>query len=71
MEEEKNVALWRLYYHLIWATKERQALIIAAIEPKLYGYKRMGKAHALVASFMQLEELRIIFTASLPFPQNF
>jgi putative transposase len=30
--------LWRLYYHLIWATKERQPFITAEIESELYGY---------------------------------
>ena len=40
------MALWRLYYHLVWATKERQPLIRAEIEPVLYGYI-IGKADAL------------------------
>lgn len=40
------MALWRLYYHLIWATKERQPLINLDIEAKLYGYI-IGKADSL------------------------
>ncbi len=32
------MALWRLYYHLIWATHERIPLITAEIENHLYGY---------------------------------
>ena len=32
------MALWRLYYHLVWATKERQPLITRKREEKLYGY---------------------------------
>jgi putative transposase len=32
------MALWRLYYHLVWATKERQPLITSEREAKLYGY---------------------------------
>ena len=40
------MALWRLYYHLVWATKERLPLITSDIEPQLYGYI-IGKAHAL------------------------
>jgi REP element-mobilizing transposase RayT len=40
------MALWRLYYHFVWATKERHPLITADIEPVLYGYI-IGKAHAL------------------------
>lgn len=40
------MALWRLYYHLVWSTKERHPLITPDIEPVLYGYI-IGKAHAL------------------------
>jgi putative transposase len=32
------MALWRLYYHLVWATKERQPLITREIEGELYSY---------------------------------
>lgn len=32
------MALWRLYYHIVWATKERQPLIIPEREPSLYNY---------------------------------
>jgi len=42
------MALWRLYYHFVWATKERQPLISPAIQPIVYGYI-IGKAHALGA----------------------
>ena len=40
------MSLWRLYYHLTWATGERYPVITSDIEPKLYGYI-IGKAHAL------------------------
>ena len=40
------MALWRLYYHLIWATKARHPLITPDIDLVLYGYI-IGKAHAL------------------------
>mgnify|MGYP001588875424 CR=1 FL=1 len=40
------MAFWRLYYHLIWATKERHPLIPSEIEPMIYGYI-IGKTHAL------------------------
>jgi REP element-mobilizing transposase RayT len=40
------MALWRLYYHLVWATKERQALITPDKESKLYSYI-IGKADTL------------------------
>ena len=32
------MALWRLYYHLVWATKERQSLINNQREARLYPY---------------------------------
>ena len=38
--------LWRLYYHLVWGTKERQPLISSAKEAKLYPYI-IGKADNL------------------------
>lgn len=40
------MALWRTYYHLIWATKDRQPLITATREKKLYNYI-IGKADYL------------------------
>lgn len=38
--------LWRLYYHLVWSTKERYPYITPDIESTLYGYI-VGKANAL------------------------
>jgi len=32
------MAYWRLYYHLVWATKERLPLITSEREAKLYPY---------------------------------
>ena len=40
------MALWRLYYHLVWATKERQPLINSDREDELYRYI-IAKADAL------------------------
>jgi putative transposase len=40
------MALWRLYYHIVWATKQRQLLISSDIEDKLYAYL-IGKANSL------------------------
>jgi len=37
---------WRLFYHIIWATKDRRPLIDPAWEADLHGYMR-GKATAL------------------------
>ncbi|MBA3947598.1 MAG: IS200/IS605 family transposase [Herpetosiphonaceae bacterium] len=32
------MALWRLYYHVIWATRERQAMILPHLQDPLYSY---------------------------------
>ena len=40
------MAFWRLFYHLIWATKEREPLITSNLEAELYGYLT-GKADFL------------------------
>ncbi|MEZ2227323.1 IS200/IS605 family transposase [Microcoleus sp.] len=40
------MAMWRLYYHLVWATKERQPLIHPQRETELYNYI-IGKADTL------------------------
>jgi len=29
---------WRTYYHLVWATKNREPLITEQVEPRLYAY---------------------------------
>jgi putative transposase len=42
------VAFWRLFYHIVWATKEREPLITQELEAELYGYLR-GKADSLGA----------------------
>jgi len=31
-------SFWRTYYHIVWATKNREALITPEIEPRLYAY---------------------------------
>ncbi|QLE54906.1 IS200/IS605 family transposase [Nostoc sp. TCL26-01] len=40
------MTLWRLYYHLVWTTKNRQPLITSNKEQQLYNYI-LGKAQAL------------------------
>jgi putative transposase len=40
------MALWRLYYHLVWATKNREALISLDQESNLYNYI-IGKSDTL------------------------
>jgi putative transposase len=41
-----NMALWRLYYHLVWGTKNRQPLIDDKREARLYRYI-VSKANSL------------------------
>lgn len=31
---------WRLYYHIIWGTKNRQPLLLPEVEPIIYGFIR-------------------------------
>jgi putative transposase len=40
------MALWRLFYHIVWATRDREPLINPAVEMTVYGYI-IGKANAL------------------------
>lgn len=40
------MSFWRLYYHLVWATKNREPLIQPNMEARLYGYL-VGKAAEL------------------------
>ncbi len=40
------MSLWRLYYHIVWATKSRQALILPEQECNLYDYI-IGKSDSL------------------------
>jgi putative transposase len=42
----RPMALWKLYYHLVWATKYRAPLIHRSWEADLYGYM-IGKADRL------------------------
>ena len=32
------MSFWRLYYHLVWSTKNREPLITSEIEKRLYAY---------------------------------
>jgi len=36
--KEKFMSFWRLYYHLVWATKDREPLIRVEMESRLYTY---------------------------------
>jgi REP element-mobilizing transposase RayT len=61
------MALWRLYYHLVWATKERQPLITREREGKLYGYI-ISKADELGTIIHAIDgiENHIHLVASIP-----
>ena len=32
------MSFWRLYYHLVWSTKNREPLIQPKVEPRLFAY---------------------------------
>ena len=61
------MALWRLYYHLVWATKERQSLINNQREARLYPYI-VSKADSLNCIIHALDgtENHIHVIASIP-----
>ena len=61
------MALWRLYYHLVWATKERQTLIDDKRETRLYPYI-VSKANALNCIIHSINgtENHIHLIASIP-----
>jgi len=61
------MTLWRLYYHLIWSTKERLPLITSEIEPILYGYI-IGKAmwHGGIIHAIGGIETHVHVIASIP-----
>ena len=40
------MSLWQLYYHIVWATKQRLPLIIPSKESELHNYM-IGKSDAL------------------------
>lgn len=61
------MALWRLYYHLVWATKERKSLIDLQREARLYPYI-VSKADSLNCIIHALNgtENHIHVIASIP-----
>ena len=61
------MALWRLYYHLVWATKERHSLITNDIEAKIYSYI-ISKADELetIIHVINGTENHIHIVASIP-----
>ena len=61
------MALWRLYYHLVWATKERQSLITKELEPRLYGYiiSKAGELDTIIHAINGIEN-HVHLVASIP-----
>lgn len=58
---------WRLFYHLVWATKNREPILAPQIEPIIYGYLRR-KAIGLGATVFALNGDRdhVHMVASIP-----
>jgi putative transposase len=58
---------WRLYYHLVWATKERMPFITTGIEAELHS-SLIGKASALGAIVHAINSVddHIHMIASIP-----
>ena len=44
---------WQLFYHIVWATKERMPLLTPEVEPTIHGFLR-GKASGLGATVFAL-----------------
>ena len=44
---------WELFYHVVWCTRNREPLLVAEVEPAIYGYLR-AKAHELGATVYAL-----------------
>ena len=61
------MSYWRLYYHLVWATKQRLPLIKPELEAKLHGYI-IGKADYLgcITHAINGTENHIHIVASIP-----
>ena len=61
------MSYWRLYYHFVWATKERTPLITLEVEEVLFGYL-IGKAHSIKSIVHAVDgtENHIHLVASVP-----
>lgn len=57
---------WRLYYHLVWATKNREPLITPKIEGNLYGYlDRKAASHKATVYAINGDEQHIHVVVSI------
>jgi len=58
---------WQLFYHMVWATKNREPLLTLDVEPVIYGFLR-GKATGLGAVVCALNGVtdHVHMVASIP-----
>ena len=58
---------WQLFYHAVWATKNRQPLLTSEVEPHIHGFLRQ-KAEALGATVYALNgvEDHVHMVVSIP-----
>ncbi len=58
---------WQLFYHLVWATKKREPILTADVEPMIHGYLRQ-KAIGLGATVFALngDKDHVHVVASIP-----
>jgi REP element-mobilizing transposase RayT len=61
---------WRLYYHAVWACKNREPLITAALEPELHKYLR-SKGLELGASMYAVGGIEDHVHSSFALPPKF
>ena len=61
------MSYWRLYYHLVWGTKNRQPLLTPEVEPIIYKYlfQKAGRLEAVVHALNGIED-HIHMVASIP-----
>jgi putative transposase len=58
---------WRLYYHIVWATKDRVPLITEDIQSKLYGYisRKVKKMNCILHALGGIED-HVHLVVSIP-----
>lgn len=61
------MSLWRLYYHIVWTTKERQPFITPDKEGKLYSYiiNKADQLNCIIHAIGGIED-HIHLVASIP-----
>ena len=61
------MSFWRTYYHLVWATRDRQPLIDVKFEPNLFSYleKKAGEFNVILYAINGIED-HIHLVAAIP-----